>query len=173
MRFSQLDRIVEVVRGERLLARRALRADEPYLRDHFPHFPVMPGVLMLEAMFQAGMWLLLATDEFAFSMVTMQSARNVKYADFVTPGQVLTVVAEVVKRAGDVTTLKAHGTVSGQEKAETNAVSARLVLERYNLSDRYPERAASDPLLRRAMRLRYQSLCEAPDPRIVPDQPGP
>lgn len=171
MRFSQLDRIVEVVRGERLRGERALRVGESYLHDHFPKFPVMPGVLMLEAMFQAGMWLLYDTDDFAYSMVTLQSARNVKYADFVSPGQILTVVAEVVKQDGPLTTLKASGTVSGGEKAESNAVSARLVLERYNLSDRFPERSASDPLLRREMRQRFQSLCAAPDPRT--DTSGP
>ncbi|MFN9913857.1 MAG: beta-hydroxyacyl-ACP dehydratase, partial [Pirellulaceae bacterium] len=53
MKFRQIDRILEVVPGERLGAIRTLRADEEYLKDHFPLFPVMPGGLMLEALYQA------------------------------------------------------------------------------------------------------------------------
>ena len=47
MKYRQLDRIVSLDPGQRIVAERTLRADEEYLKDHFPRFPVMPGVMML------------------------------------------------------------------------------------------------------------------------------
>ncbi len=83
MRFRQIDGILELVPGERIVATRTLRADEDYLRDHFPLFPVMPGVLMLEALYQAACFLIRASDDFECAILPMLEARNVKFADFV------------------------------------------------------------------------------------------
>ena len=58
MRFVLIDRIVEVRPGQSLVAVKNLSLAEEYLADHFPGFPVMPGVLMLEALTQAGAWLI-------------------------------------------------------------------------------------------------------------------
>ena len=55
MRFRLLDRITEIEPGHRIKGTVTLAGSEEYLKDHFPLFPVMPGVLMLEAMFQASM----------------------------------------------------------------------------------------------------------------------
>src|SRR5688572_32810433 len=106
MRFRQLDTITMVQPGSRIEAVRRLRAEEDYLADHFPFFPVMPGVLMLEAMYQASAWLIRVSDQFSHSIVRLKEARNVKYSDFVVPGQTLVVSAEIQKREGLVTTLK-------------------------------------------------------------------
>src|ERR1700678_4053219 len=129
MRFVLIDRIVELNTGKSMVAVKNLSMAEEYLADHFPGFPVMPGVLMLEAMTQAGAWLIRASEDFAHSVVTLKEARNVKYANFVRPGQMLTVTAEVLGQDDRETKLKAQGTVDGQ-----TVVSARLVLERYNLA---------------------------------------
>jgi 3-hydroxyacyl-[acyl-carrier-protein] dehydratase len=158
MRFRQLDRITELTAGSTIQAVRTLRADESYLADHFPNFPVMPGVLMLEALYQAGMWLVLATEDFRPSMVVLAAARNVKYTDFVVPGQTLTVRLDITKHGPQTTQLKAHGELTGPNQPPSRAVSARLELERFCLADRYPERAATDPLLRREMRQRFDLL---------------
>ena len=56
---------------------------EEYLADHFPEFPVLPGVFMLEAATQAGAWLLRLSENFAHSIISLKEARNIKYADFV------------------------------------------------------------------------------------------
>jgi 3-hydroxyacyl-[acyl-carrier-protein] dehydratase len=143
MRFSMLDRVTELVPGVRITGTRRLRADEDYLQDHFPRFPVMPGVLMLEAMYQASAWLVRQSEGFANAMVCLKEARNIKYADFVTPGKELVVTAEILKQDETTTTLKVQGTINGNV-----AVNGRLVLERFNLADRYPERAAADPYTR-------------------------
>ena len=153
MRFSLIDRIDELEPGERIAAVKALSMAEEYLADHFPGFPVMPGVLMLEAMTQAAAWLIRATDDFAHSMVVLKEARNVKYGQFVEPGQTLSVTAEIVSRTEGETTLKARGAVDGR-----TAVKARLVLARYNLVDQQPDRAATDALVKQNMRALFALL---------------
>ena len=130
MRFTLLDRIVQLEPGSRITAIKALALAEEYLADHFPSFPVMPGVLMLEAMTQAGAWLVRATEDFAHSIVVLKEARNVKYSNFVAPGQTLTVTAEITHQDERETKLKAQGTVDGEVQ-----LSGRLVLVRYNLVD--------------------------------------
>jgi 3-hydroxyacyl-[acyl-carrier-protein] dehydratase len=147
MRFCLLDRIVELEVGVRITAVKRLRPDEDYLQDHFPRFPVMPGVLMLEAMYQASAWLVRQSEGFAHSMIVLKEARNIKYADFVTPGKELTVTAEILKQDEKLTTLKAQGTIEGNV-----AVNGRLVLERFNLAERYPKRANTDPYMKSEMR---------------------
>ena len=147
MRFCLLDTITDLEPGVRVTAVKRLRPEEEYLKDHFPRFPVMPGVLMLEAMYQAAAWLVRQSDGFANSMVVLKEARNIKYADFVTPGKELVVTAEILKQEGNLTTLKAQGTIDGNV-----AVNGRLVLDRFNLAERHPSRRNTDPYLRTAMR---------------------
>jgi 3-hydroxyacyl-[acyl-carrier-protein] dehydratase len=158
MRFSLIDRIVELEPGRRIVAVKALTLAEEYLADHFPRFPVMPGVLMLEAMTQAGAWLVRVSEDFAHSMVILGEAANVKYGQFVEPGQTLTVTAEIVSQNEQETKLKAMGKVDGQ-----TTVSARLVLRRYNLADTDPTRAETDQALIEHFRHDYRLL--SPPPR--------
>jgi 3-hydroxyacyl-[acyl-carrier-protein] dehydratase len=153
MRFCLLDRIVELEPGVRVKAVKRLRPDEDYLKDHFPRFPVMPGVLMLEAMYQASAWLVRQSEGFAHSMVVLKEARNVKYADFVTPGKELVVTAEIIKQDDRLTTLKAQGTIDGNV-----AVNGRLVLERFNVAERFPKRVNTDPYMRDDLRGVLQKL---------------
>jgi 3-hydroxyacyl-[acyl-carrier-protein] dehydratase len=159
MRFTFVDRILELQPGAKITTVKCLSMGEEYLADHFPRFPVMPGVLMLEAMIEAGAWLVRASEDFAHSIVTLSKARNVRYSDFVQPGRVLVVTAELVDLDGREAQLKTHGAVAGKE-----AVAGRLVLERYNLSDKRPELAANDEYLKRTQRALfaqlYQPQCE-------------
>lgn len=106
-----------------LQATKSLSMSEDYLRDHFPCFPIMPGVLMLEAMYQTAAWLVRATEDFASSLVLLKEANNVKYSDFVQPGETLRVTAELVKGDGNTYSLNADG-----EMGDTVAVRGRLVL---------------------------------------------
>jgi 3-hydroxyacyl-[acyl-carrier-protein] dehydratase len=147
MRFSLIDRIVELQPGAKITAVKNLSLAEEYLADHFPQFPVMPGVLMVEAMTQAGAWLVRASEDFAHTMVVLKEAANVKCGQFVVPGQTLRVTAEILKQDEHQTKLKASGTVDGQ-----TAVSARLTLAKYNLADRNPDMADADDSMRELMR---------------------
>jgi 3-hydroxyacyl-[acyl-carrier-protein] dehydratase len=153
MRFALIDRIVELEPGARIAAVKSLSMAEEYLADHFPRFPVMPGVLMLEAMTQAGAWLVRASEDFAHSMVVLRQAGNVKYGRFVEPGHTLYVTAEILGQTENQTKLKAQGIVDGQI-----SVSGRLVLERYNLADAHPARAYADDWVRKQMRVQFGVL---------------
>ena len=123
MRFNQLDRIVELCEQERIVAIKSLSLAEEYLQDHFPRFPVMPGVLMLESLFQASAWLIRKSEDFEHAVVLLKEARNVKFSGFVEPGQQLTISAKIMKQDSTLTTLQATGVVG-----ESPTVSARLVL---------------------------------------------
>lgn len=153
MRFRQIDGILELVPGERIVATRTLRADEDYLRDHFPLFPVMPGVLMLEALYQASCFLIRATDDFECAILPMLEARNVKFADFVEPGDTLEIRAEIVKNDADRVTVKATGT-----KGESTSVSARLIIGKTGLSSGRPELEPLDKFIASYPRKDLESL---------------
>jgi 3-hydroxyacyl-[acyl-carrier-protein] dehydratase len=153
MRFRMLDRITELVPGERIVAYRHLTGKEDYLADHFPLFPVMPGVLMLEAMYQAAAWLIRATDDFEHSVIRLKEARNIKYSDFVIPGQTLQVSAEIQKREGLTTTLKVQGLVG-----KSVAVGGRMVLEAVPMRDDMPGRSMAEPWACKMMRDKFAAL---------------
>lgn len=153
MRFSLVDRIVELELGAKIVALKNLSMAEEYLGDHFPGFPVMPGVLMLEALTQAGAWLVRASEDFTHSMVVLRQAANVKYGRFVEPGHTMRVTAEITGEGEKETRLKAQATVDGQM-----SVGARLVLARYNLADACPGRAYADDWVRTQMRRQFGLL---------------
>ena len=145
MPFSLIDRITELIPGQEVTAEKTLRGDEHYLKDHFPNFPCMPGVLMLEAMFQAGCWLLRQTDDFKRPIVMLKEARNVKYGNFVAPNQTLVVNLQVTGQPDEQTyKLKGRGMVEGKP-----AVSGILVLEQFRLEDKLHTPAAMDNVSRR------------------------
>jgi len=153
MYFSLIDKIDSLEPGKKIVAAKSLSLAEEYLQDHFPNFPVMPGVLMLEALTQASAWLIRASEDFAHSIVVLKEARNVKYARFVQPGQTLNIASEIVKEEGNLVTLNAAGTVEGQ----TN-LKAKLILCRYNLSDADPKKAFTDQKLIVEMREQFKNL---------------
>lgn len=142
MKFILVDRIVTLSPPTRIITRKNLTLAEEYLADHFPTFPVMPGVLMLEAMVQASAWLVRATQDFSRSMVVLEEAKNVNYKSFVSPGNTLEVTSEAVEIADQWSEFKASGTSDGREM-----VKARLRLRQYNLSDRDPALADIDEKL--------------------------
>jgi 3-hydroxyacyl-[acyl-carrier-protein] dehydratase len=139
MRFWLLDRIRSFKPNEELSAVKNVTMSEEYLADHFPEFPVLPGVFMLEAATQAGSWLLRLSENFAHSIISLKEVRNVKYADFVAPGQSLDVTVSMVKKDSRLATLKVDGQIDGRQ-----TLSGRIVLERYNLGDRDPVLGAAD-----------------------------
>jgi 3-hydroxyacyl-[acyl-carrier-protein] dehydratase len=147
MRFTLLDRVTAIEPGKSITAIKTLSLSEEYLADHFPCFPVMPGVLMLEAMTQAAAWAVRLGEDFAHSIVVLREARNVKYGDFVEPGRVLTVTAEIQSQDGPFVKVKASGSVG-----ERTSLTARLVLERYNMADRIPYGDAVDARVRSELR---------------------
>ena len=153
MRFSQLDRILELDKGASIKAVKCLSLSEEYLNDHFPRFPVMPGVLMLESMFQASMWLIRETNDFKHSTVVLREAKSMKFQGFVQPGSSLVVDAEIKKVEDSITKLKVVGTIDGKP-----SVSGRLSIESYNLADREGRDKAVDEYMIHQFRKFYRRL---------------
>ena len=78
MKFHLVDRIEALDPPERIVTMKCLSAAEEYLADHFPTFPVMPGVLMLESCVQAAAWLVRLATDWTASIVVLHRARNVR-----------------------------------------------------------------------------------------------
>jgi 3-hydroxyacyl-[acyl-carrier-protein] dehydratase len=127
---------------------------EEYLADHVPTFPVLPGVLMLEAATQAAGWLLHHRHDFARSMAVLKEAKNVKYGHFVAPGDFLRVTAEAVRLDEEGGLFKITGLVGDQ-----TAIAGRIELAYFNLGQRSPDLARLDEPLSRHNRQRYEILC--------------
>lgn len=147
MKFVLIDRISELDAGKRIVAHKAVSLSEEYLADHFPAFPVLPGVFLLEAMTQASAWLARTALDFDPSVIVLKDARNVLYKSFVAPGQVLTVVSECKEMAVGESVYQATGSVDGRE-----IVKGRLALRHLRLADTDPALAETDAALRKRMR---------------------
>jgi 3-hydroxyacyl-[acyl-carrier-protein] dehydratase len=153
MRFNLVDRIVEVQPGKSLHAVKNLTLGEEYLADHFPTFPVMPGVLMLETLVEAGAWLLRITDDFKHSIIVLRDARNVKYGSFMEPGRQMSVTVELVELNEGSATFKGKGVMGGQ-----TTVAAKVKVARYNLRDRDPALGSTDERIVQHLRQQYGLL---------------
>jgi 3-hydroxyacyl-[acyl-carrier-protein] dehydratase len=133
MKFVLIDQITELVPGERVSAVKALSLAEEYLADHFPGFPVLPGVLMVEALTQASAWLVRQTENFTHSMVVLSEVKNVTYKSFVVPGRIFQVDVEAKQIGPDSSQFIGSGRCG-----ETEMVKARWSLRHFNLADEEP-----------------------------------
>jgi 3-hydroxyacyl-[acyl-carrier-protein] dehydratase len=153
MRFNLVDRIVEVEPGHSIRATKNLTLGEEYLADHFPTFPVMPGVLMLQTLVEASAWLLRVSDGFRYSVIVLREAKNVKYGTFMEPGRQMQITAELLERDGPLATLRGKGEVDGAA-----TVTARLTVGMYNLAERDPALRATDERLLTHLKNQYGIL---------------
>ena len=167
MRFTLVDRVLDLQPGVKITTVKCLTLGEEYLADHFPRFPVMPGVLMLQAMTEAGAWLIRATEDFAHSIVTLKEARNVRFAGFVQPGDSLSVTAELMALEAREAQLKIQCLVR-----DRTAVSGRLVLERYDLADTRPDMAPTDAYLKRTLRAQFALVYQPPAEVVAHARPN-
>ena len=153
MKFVLIDKIVSLEEGKRLTAVKCVSLAEEYLADHFPTFPVLPGVLLLQGLIESASWLVRKTENFAHSMVLLEQARNVKYKSFVTPGsQILyTVDARTIEEG--ISSFSGQGVVDGE-----TILQARLGLKHFNLSERNSALAAVDADVIEQMKHRYNLL---------------
>ena len=153
MKFSLIDEVRELVPGQSILAVKNLTRSEEYLADHFPGFPVMPGVMMLETLVQASSWLMRITSDFRYSTVLLHEAKALRFKSFVAPGDSLVVKSVVQKNEDNRWTFKAQGTVGTNE-----VVSARLILKQLNLGDKDPRLTANDERMVAAMKFTWKEL---------------
>jgi len=139
VRFLLLDQVTDLQPGRSIEARKALSLAEEYLADHFPAFPVLPGVLMIEAIVQTAAMLVHVSQHFAHSMVVLAEARNVKFKSFIKPGNIMRLEAHAKSIEPD------HSSFLGTAFVDdTEMVSARIKLRHFNLADENPGMNALD-----------------------------
>ena len=153
MKFELVDRIQSIQPGKRIVTSKALSLAEEYLADHFPAFPVMPGVLMIEALVQSGAWLVRLAQDFSKSIVVLASVRNVRYASFVQPGEVLRCEVDAIEIGDSSAKLKGTGFVGDRQ-----TVSGRLELRCFNLADTFGRREAPDAQIVKGLKERFKLI---------------
>lgn len=125
--FLLLDEVTELEPGLRVVARKRVRPDEWYLAGHFPGRPIMPGVLIVEAMAQVGGLLLMNEFEnHEDKVVYFMSLDDVKFRRPVVPGDQLLFELEMLHFRGRVCKMRGVGRVDGQPVAEATMM-ARVV----------------------------------------------
>ncbi|MFO0799498.1 MAG: hydroxymyristoyl-ACP dehydratase [Gemmataceae bacterium] len=157
MRFHLIDRIDSCEPGKALTATKRLALGEEYLADHFPKCPIMPGVLMLQAVVEAASWLWRATTDFKHPVVVLRDVKSVKYGTFMLPGRTMSVAVELVKHEGDTATFKGKGT----NDAGQQTVAAQFVLHGYSLASKGAAGAAADARLQDHWKTRWALLTGA------------
>jgi 3-hydroxyacyl-[acyl-carrier-protein] dehydratase len=131
MKFDLVDQILEQEEGRIVTLKQVTQAEE-YLGDHFPSFPILPGVLMLEAMVQAASRLCSKKGE----RLVLGEVKAVKYGAMVKPGERLKVEVTIVKKNDDGSvSLKGIGTVLKNDTENTQtAVAGRFTIRPVRMS---------------------------------------
>ena len=156
MRFILIDKVVSLENGKQIKAVKSVSLAEEYLADHFPTFPVLPGVLLLEGLIESASWLVRQTENFAHSMILLEQARNVKYKSFLAPGSQIeyTVQAKTIEES--ISSFTGFGLSQGER-----IVEARFGLRHFNLADEDSAMAAVDAKVIENMKKRWKILsCE-------------
>lgn len=153
MKFQLVDKIVSIEPGKRIVTIKALSLAEEYLADHFPAFPVLPGVLMIEAMVQSAAWLVRVQQNFAKSVIELSAARNVRPASFVKPGDVLRCELDAQEITDSSAKFKGAGFVGDQP-----ILSGRLELKCLNLAEIDPRLASADGAIVAQLREQFKLI---------------
>lgn len=116
--FLMVDRILEMEPGKRAVGIKNVTVNEPFFQGHWPEMPVMPGVLILEAMAQVGGVLLLAQADNEGKQAYIGGVDKVRFRRRVIPGDQLLIEVEIVKVKGDIGRVSATAKVDGQVAGE-------------------------------------------------------
>jgi len=113
-----IDRVEELEAGKRIVAKKNVTANEPFFQGHFPMEPVMPGVLIVEAMAQAGAVALLSLEDFKGKTAYFGALDKVKFRKKVVPGDSLRLEVEIQKIKGSAGVGKGIAYVDGKKACE-------------------------------------------------------
>lgn len=127
--FLLVDRVLELEPNKRILASKCVSINEPFFQGHFPGHPVMPGVLVLEALAQAGGLLTqlsaealaMAKQEKLFYLVKIDNAR---FSSMVVPGDVLMLEVKLKRMIRNMAMYECHASVDGKQVASADILCA-------------------------------------------------
>jgi 3-hydroxyacyl-[acyl-carrier-protein] dehydratase len=153
MRFILIDKVVSLDSGRQIKAVKSVSLAEEYLADHFPTFPVLPGVLLLEGLIESASWLVREVENFAHSMLLLEQARNVKYRSFLAPGAQIEYTIQAKTIEENISSFAGFG-LSGDERI----VEARFGLRHFNLADENSALADIDAIVIESMKKRWKLL---------------
>lgn len=116
--FLLVDRIEELEPGKKAVGIKAVTYNEPFFQGHFPQEPVMPGVLICEALAQVGAVALLSCEEYKGKIALFGGINHARFRQKVTPGDVLRLETELIKIKGPVGVGKATAYLDGKKCVE-------------------------------------------------------
>ena len=125
--FLMVDRVLEIEKGKTIKALKNVTINEPFFEGHFPHRPVMPGVLMLEALAQAAAWLAFdaldasPNDQSVYYFAGIDAAR---FKRPVEPGDQLLLEVELLRMKAGIFKFKTRGSVAGETAVEAELTCA-------------------------------------------------
>lgn len=111
--FLLIDRILDLEPGKRGVGKKCVTYNEPFFAGHFPQEPVMPGVLIIEALAQVGAVVILSVPENKGKTAYFGSIQSARFKQKVVPGDVLTLEVEMIRQKGPIGVGKATATVDG------------------------------------------------------------
>lgn len=153
MRFILIDKIISIQSGKAIKTVKTVSLAEEYLADHFPAFPVLPGVLLLQGLIESASWLVREAENFAHSMLLLEQARNVKYKSFVAPGAQIEYTVEAKTLEENISSFSGFGESGGQR-----IVEARFGLRHFNLTDKDSKMTETDAKIIDSMKKRWKLL---------------
>lgn len=153
MKFVLIDKVTAFEPGKTLTAVKSVSLAEEYLADHFPIFPVLPGVLLLEGLVESASWLVRQNNNFAQSMVLLENARNVRYKSFAAPGMQIRYTVTAKAMEDNASSFSGVG-VCGDEEI----VAAQFTLRHFNLGEENPKLAHVDGQVVDNMKKRWKLL---------------
>ena len=116
--FLMIDEVEEYTPGESCVAYKNVRLEEPYFKGHFPGNPIMPGVLIVESLAQAGAVAILSMEENKGKNAIFGGIDKMKFKKMVVPGDRLKLEVNIIKRKGPIGVGEALATVDGKVAAK-------------------------------------------------------
>ncbi len=120
--FLLVDRVIEIEKGKKAIGIKNVTINENFFQGHFPTRPVMPGVLMIEAMAQVAGIAILTNEEHHGKVAFFMAVNNVKFRKIVNPGDQLVIEIEVVRNKSRTAQARGQVKVDGEIAAEADMV---------------------------------------------------